>query len=349
MNSEIPLSKISQFKPGQTADCFAQLSSKEKGTTRDGKPYYRTTFRDSEKQVTCMIWQDTPFFDSCELDWKTGEFYKIRCTFEETQYGPQIEIDVIRPVKESDHSDGFHPADFLLSTRFDVEKMFAELMELVDEKIVETPLQKLVTSILTEHEKEFKKMPAASRYHHAYRGGLLEHTLSVTRNAVFFSEKYDNYYPEIHPPLSKSLVVAGAILHDIGKLIELDGHPQGSDYTPQGRLVGHILLGRDLVRDKAKEIDEFNPETLLRLEHIVISHQNLPEWGSPIAPHTPEALLVYYADALDAAYHQIVTPLETEPKEMEQFTDRNNVLRRGIFRGLTSPLISGKESSDADD
>src|SRR5690606_29252006 len=118
-----------------------------------------------------------------------------------------------------------------------------------------------------------------SRNHHAFAGGFLEHVLSVTRTAVYLAEKYDEYYPRLG--LSKDLVVAGAILHDIGKLLELDVQPEGATYTPSGRLVGHILLGRDLVRQKACQIEGFDPEVLLRLEHVIISHQGLPEWGSP--------------------------------------------------------------------
>ena len=90
----------------------------------------------------------------------------------------------------------------------------------------------------------------------------------------------------------------------------------------------------DLVRDKAAEISEMDPEVLLRLEHMIVSHQNLPEWGSPITPHTPEALLVYYADDIDAKFHMMALALEGEPQDDEQFTDRNNALRRSIFRGL---------------
>ena len=94
------------------------------------------------------------------------------------------------------------------------------------------------------------------------------------------------------------------------------------------------MLGRDLVRDKASELGDVDPETLLRLEHIIVAHQNLPEWGSPIAPHTPEALLVHYADDVDAKFHMMATLLETEPIAGAEFTDRNNPLRRQIFRGL---------------
>ncbi len=131
-----------------------------------------------------------------------------------------------------------------------------------------------------------------------------------------------------------SLVVAGAVLHDIGKLIELDYRPQGSGYSARGKLIGHILLGRDLVRDKAATIPEMDPEILLRLEHIIVAHQNLPEWGSPIAPHTPEALLVYYADDIDAKFHMMALALMEDSPDDEQFTPRDNPLRRGIFRGL---------------
>ena len=158
--------------------------------------------------------------------------------------------------------------------------------------------------------------------------------LCVTKNALYLADRYRGHYPHLQPPLSKSLVVAGAVLHDIGKMQELEFQPHGADYTPRGRLVGHILLGRDIVRDAAGSIDGFDPETLLRLEHIIISHQNLPEWGSPIAPHTPEALLVHYADDIDAKFHIMAAVLETPPADDERFSNSQNPLRRRLFRGL---------------
>ena len=161
--------------------------------------------------------------------------------------------------------------------------------------------------------------------------------LSVTRTCVFLADKYHDYYPHQQPPLSKSLVIAGAILHDIGKTLELDHKPQGADYTPQGRLIGHILLGRDLVRDKARELGGLDAETLLRLEHIIVAHQNLPEWGSPVAPHTPEALIVHFADDLDAKYNMMARALSAEGASEGQFTSRDNPLRRMVFRSLRTP------------
>ncbi len=334
MNTDNPIVPLGEMQPGQQADCFALLVAKDKAKTRDGKPYFRVSFRDPKRKATAMIWNDSPWFAKCESVWSVGEFYKLRCTFSESQYGPQIELDRVRSVEPNDRQQGFDPSGFFATTRFDTGEMFDELIGIANEHITDVPLRQLVTGLMQDNADDVKVIAAAARNHHAFSGGYLEHTLSVTRTAVFLAEKYIAYYPDMQPPLSKSLVVAGAILHDIGKLIELDFQPQGATYSPRGRLIGHILLGRDLVRERAQSIPDLDPETLLRLEHIIVSHQNLPEWGSPVAPHTPEALLVYFADDIDAKFHEMAMPLCADPAEGEQFTSRDNPLRRSIFRGL---------------
>lgn len=325
---------LSDLASGEQGDCFVLLASKDKSQTRDGKPYYRVNFRDCKRTATSMIWSDTGWFADCENKWSVGEFYKVRCSYSENQYGPQIEIDRIRIVEAADRTQGFSPDDFYEHSRFDRDEMFTELMRIAQEQISEQPLSQLVVGLLEEHTDLIKRMSAASRNHHAFIGGYLEHVLSVTKTAVFLADKYLAYYPDMQPPLSKSLVVAGAILHDIGKSLELDHQPSGTDYTAAGRLIGHILLGRDMIREQSRKVPDLNPETLLRLEHIIVSHHNLPEWGSPIAPHTPEALLVSIADDTDAKFNMMAKPLETPLQAGEQFTSRDNPLRRQLFRGL---------------
>ena len=326
--------RLSELESGQTGDCFVLLSAKTRALTRDGKPYYRVEFRDARRTATAMIWSDSGHFADCESKWQVGEFYKLRCKYVENQYGPHVDLDRVRPVEPGDAADGFDAAEFSRASRFDVDRMFAELMEIARSGISDAPLRQLTVELLEEHAERIKQMPAAARHHHAYRGGFLEHVLSVTRTAVFLADKYSAYYRRMQPPLSKSLVLAGAILHDIGKLQELDLRPQGADYTSKGRLIGHVLLGRDMIRDKAATVPDLDPEILLRLEHVIVSHQNLPEWGSPVTPHTPEALLVYFADDVDAKFHMMAATLEDEPDEGDDFTSRNNALRRNIFRGL---------------
>ena len=333
--------KLSELEPGETGDVFGLLVKKDRGQTRDGKPFYRVAFRDAQRTVTVMIWLDGGWFEDCEERWKVDDFYKLRGRYYENQYGSQFELEKIRPVEPADAQAGFDPLDFQVSTPFDPDKMFAELVALAEEHISDIPLRKLTTGLLLDHADQLLVMQAASHNHHAYRGGYLEHVLSVTKTAVFLADKYRAHYPDLSPPLSKDLVVAGAILHDIGKLQELQTRPTGAEYTPAGRLIGHLVLGRDLVRAKAGEIEEFDPEILLRLEHILLSHQGLPEWGSPIPPSTPEAFLVHHADDIDAKFQMIAGALTTASTgSPATFTSRDNPLRRQIFRGFDDPKPS---------
>lgn len=334
MPVETRICKLADLKPGAQADCFVLLSAKDRATTRDGKPYYRVTFRDAARSAVAMVWSDSPWFEGCDASWKIGACYKLRCRYVESSYGPQLELERLRLVEEADRKDGFDETALVKSTRFDIESMYVELLTIARSKIEPEPLRRLVVGILEEHSDAIKRGSAARKNHHAYAGGFLEHVLSVTRNAVFLAEKYAADYPNMQPPLSKSLVVAGAILHDVGKLVELEFALEGPRRTAEGELIGHILLGRDMVRERAKNVPNLDRETLLRLEHIIVAHQNLPEWGSPIAPHTPEALLVYFADDVDAKFHMLAASLEAAAPNDEEFTPRDNALRRSIFRGL---------------
>lgn len=336
-----PAVSLADLTDGQHADVFVLLADRETATTRDGKPYFRVTFRDAARQVSFPIWNNTPLFTDCEQAWKPGEFYKVRGIYRETSYGPQLDIEKIRAVVPEDADEGFNPADFFERTRFDVETMFAELREIAEQQIANQPLRRLVLNLLDEHAEAIKQIPAATHNHHAFLGGYLEHVLSVTKTALYFSEKYEAYYDTLEPPLDRSLVVAGAILHDIGKLHELELRKQRYEYSAAGRLIGHILIGRDMVREAAESVPDLDPEVLLRLEHVIVSHQNLPEWGSPKTPHTPESLLVHYADDADAKFHIMVRALETDRGEGE-FTSRQNALRRHIYRGSVAENESDK-------
>lgn len=322
-----------ELEAGVLGQAFVLLDSKTQAKTRDGKPYYRVVFRDAVRSATAMVWADSRWFDDCHENWTKDGFYKIRGKYTESQYGPQLDIERIRAVESPEDEPGFDPSAFFVTSRFDADEMYANLVDLAQESIEEKPLLDLTLKILETYEETIRTLPAAARNHHAYRGGFVEHVLSVTQTAAYLADKYAVYYKRMKPPLSKSLVVAGAILHDIGKVKELSQTTASADYTAEGRLIGHILLGRDLVRDHAKEIPDLSEESRLRLEHIVVSHQNLPEWGSPIAPHTPEALLVHYADDIDAKFHMMASVLEEPADDDEDFSSYHNPLRRRIYRG----------------
>ena len=325
--------RLCELVSGEHGDFFALLVKKDAGKTRDGKPFFRAQFRDANRSATAMIWADGGWFADCEQRWQPGHYFKIRARYFENQYGPGLELEKLRPVEDADRQAGFDPGEFYSRSRFDSQEMHAELRDIAQREITEPCVRQLVIMLLDQHAELLMGMAAAMHHHHAFQGGFLEHVLSVTRTAVYLADKYVAYYPDLN--LSKSLVVAGAILHDIGKIFELDHQPAGSEYTPVGRLIGHIVLGRDMVREAAATIPEFDPEMLLRLEHLILAHQGTPEWGSPIPPSTPEALLVHYADDIDAKFHMMAMAL-TAPVTAgnEEFTGRDNPLHRRLFRGL---------------
>ena len=323
---------LSEMISGQEADAFVLMTAKEELKTRDGKPYFKVGFRDFAREVVFPIWQDSAWAVDCRQQWKTGAFYKIRAVYRETSYGPQLDLKKIREVVEADAEDGFTPSMCQPQTRFPAEQMFDELIAIANAHITDLAVRALVVDVMNQNHAALLTLPAATRNHHAFVGGYLEHVLSVTKTCVYLAGKYDEYYPDLQPRLNKSVMIAGAILHDIGKLREIEEHPEGAEYTAAGNLIGHILQGRDIVREAAagRGID---PDLMLRLEHIIVSHQRLPEWGSPKAPMTPEALLVHYADDMDAKYHMMYCILRDEASAAGPMTSKKNVLFQKVYKG----------------
>ena len=326
--SATPLADLTH---GQEADFYALLASREELTTKDGKPYFRVAFRDAGREVNFPIWGDTPWAVDCRDQWKVGEFYKLRAQYRDTNYGPQLEIRKIRPVNDDDFADGFEPSMCMPRTRFDPQEMFDQMIALVNDNISDEQLSCFVLAILEKYREVLLSIPAAKYNHHAQVGGFLEHVLSVAKTCAYLAQKYDELYPDMQPPLHKGLVVAGGVLHDIGKIRELRQTPTGAEYTAAGTLIGHVLQGRDMIREMAVEhpLDE---EILLRLEHIIVAHQRLPEWGSPKPPMTPEALIVHHADDLDAKLQMFYTTLAEDSTE-GPFTSNRNPTRERIYRG----------------
>ncbi len=329
-----PLLALSDLAPGQEADFFALLSAKESLTTREGKPYFKVAFRDARREVSFPVWGDAPLADDCRKTWSVGAIYKLRAVYRETSYGPQLEINRIREATDKDAADGFDPTMFLPQSRFDPAAMWNDLTALANDQITGAPLRALVLGLLEENREALARLPAATHNHHAFVGGWLEHVLSVARTCVYLADKYTAQYPDMSPPLDRDLVIAGGILHDIGKLRELEQQAQGARYTAAGNLIGHLVQGRDMVREAAAG-HELRGDTLLRLEHIVLSHQRLAEWGSPKPPMTPEALLVHYADDVDAKLYMMYAALRDDASE-GPVTSKRNVLMQPIYRGEPS-------------
>ncbi len=325
--------RLHELIDGQSGDFFALLAEKVRGSRRDGKPYFTCRFRDSRRTATFMVWSDGPWFEECERGWQEGGFFKIRGTYgEHPTYGPQLEIQNVRAVTEADQTDGFNPLDFVDCTRFSIDAMYQDLWSLAETHIADVPLRRLVMTLLERNSKALKCLPATTKHFYPFAGGLLEHTLSVTRTALHLADKYATHYPDLMPPLNRDLVLASAILHDIGRVREFGNDAVNVQRTVDGHLLGHLILGRDLVRDTARELGDVEPELVQLLEHIILSHLNLPEWGSPRLPLVPECLIVHHADDLDAKLEMYVRCL-TRDKEEGPFTARDAVLGRQLYKG----------------
>jgi 3'-5' exoribonuclease len=179
--------------------------------------------------------------------------------------------------------------------------------------------------------RDFCRAPAGVRMHHAYVGGLLEHVVTLLEAA-------DRIAP-LYPELNRDLLLMGVFLHDLGKVRELS-FDRGLSYTDEGQLVGHIVLGVELLAEKVRQAAEltgepFPPELLLRLRHLIVSHHGALEFGSPVVPMTPEAIALHYLDNLDAKVHSFTRDIR-EDRGTSAWTPYSNQTQRRLFKGEKS-------------
>jgi 3'-5' exoribonuclease len=325
--------KLHELVPGQgLADCFALLVEKAKLATRDGKVFFRCTFRDRRRTVTCAVWSDAVLFEDCENHWTAGQIYKLRCLFSEHEkYGPKIEVMAIRAYADATDAGDVSLDDLIDRPRSNPVENLDAILEIAAKSIADEPLKMLIVMLLDRHRDRLIAMPASARQFYPYVGGWSEHVLNVLENCVWLAERYSARFPGLL--LNRDLLMAGAILHDIGRVAELRPAEVGAPFeaTIPGKLIGHVILGRDMVRDAALAIAGFNPEMLLLLDHLIQSHLTLPEWGSPRLPMIAEALILHHADDLDAKYEMYARLLEKDAKP-GAFTDRDPVLGKELLK-----------------
>jgi 3'-5' exoribonuclease len=333
--------RLSDLRDGQEAECFAALVRKVRGTTYKNESYLKCYFRDKRVTVEAPLWADSRFLKQAET-WADGVAYRLHVRAAvKPRYGLQLEILNIRPATADDVADGYNFYDLVESTDRDPELLFQNIVGYVEKGIDCPQLKRLVLGLLNENAELFKKLPAAQGMHHPYTGGLVEHVWSMTRTACWVAEHYARYYDRLDPPLNKGVVVAATVLHDIGKLRELEYHPVESKYTKEGRLIGHILMGRDMVRQAAGAIDGFPEETLLILEHAILAHHGRKEFGSPVEPMTLEALLVSFVDDLDAKMNAAARERLNCHTDGE-FTDKVwSLANRPIYKGVPTNGVDG--------
>ncbi len=307
---------IKDIKEGLEVDAPFLLEGVRLGQTKSGRPYVGLKLKDRTGRIEARVWEDAEQFFELFHD---GDLAQIRGVGESFQ--GQMQLKITQAVKLS--MDDVDLALLLPASPFDPREMFKELLNLV-RSIADPHLKGLLEDILNDEElmKRFKQAPAAKRFHHAYIAGLLEHTLAVVRAADAVARLY--------PVLNRDLLLTGAVIHDLGKVREFDMEA-GGDYTTEGRLLGHVIIGLEILEKKLAARAEF-PEDLARLlKHMIASHHGEYEFGSPKKPKILEALALYALDDLDAKLNGINGFLKRHSRE-NGWTDYNRLLERYFFR-----------------
>lgn len=303
---------VSELTEGARVDASFVVRSKEVRATRNGDAYLALTLADRTGAVPAVLFRPT----RAAVAAPAGSVARVMGVVTVYRGIRRISIDSLTP------ADRWVREDLIASGPRPVEEMKAELSEVV-RSIGEGSLRRLVSTVLKQDDvlERFCTLPASQEYHHAYLGGLLEHTLSVARLCRTIAEAYDG--------VDRDLLVAAAVLHDIGKVDELS-IDTAIGYTDEGRLLGHVVTGLGRVRAAASRL-KIERDLITRLEHALLSHHGELEWGSPKRPSTIEALLLHHADNLDAKAAGFLSLVAGASFAEETWTDASNLFRRPLF------------------
>ncbi len=309
---------IESLREGERVNEIYLCKVKQSALTKAGKPYENVILQDKTGTLDAKIWDPGSIgideFDALDYVAVTGDITSF-------QGNLQLSIKRARKVQEGE----YNPKDYLPVSDKNVDEMYIELCGLI--KTVSNPyLNKLLKSFFMEDaafEKRFKFHSAAKSVHHGFVGGLLEHTLSVAKNCDYFAKAY--------PILNRDLLLSAAIFHDIGKLEELSIFPE-NDYTDEGQLLGHIMIGAEMVGERMRTIEGFPRRLGNELKHCILAHHGELEFGSPKKPALAEALALSFADNMDAKMETLREIFAGTPENNTEWLGYNRLLETNIRR-----------------
>lgn len=311
---------IETFREKETITGIYYCSQKSTALSKTGKEYASLKLQDKTGAVDGKIW-NLGSAGIREFDEKDYVYIKAEVTV--FNGALQLNIAEVRVAEEGTYSE----EDYLPCSAYDIEEMYTEFMGIL-KKVNNPHLKELIKMFYVDNKdyiKEFKKHSAAKRVHHGFVGGLLEHTLSVTRLCDVIGDKYSF--------LNKDLLVTAAAFHDMGKVYELSPFPD-NDYTDAGQLIGHIVMGSELISNAIREIPDF-PKVLERqLKHCILAHHGEFEYGSPKKPALAEALALHYADDLDAKLETFKEAITTPQGQSGEWLGFNKMLDSNIRKTL---------------
>lgn len=297
------MKKLLDYEVGETIDLFLMIKQATTGVTTKGSPFMTVILQDKSGDLDAKLWDTT---EAHVEAYRAGTIVRVGGDVHEYRGKNQLRIKSIRPAKEE---EGVTISDLIPSSAKSKEVLFEELMGFFFE-MKNPQIQRITRHLLKKHEVAFKTYPAATRNHHDYVSGLIDHVVSMLNLGKAIADLY--------PTLNKDLLYAGIILHDVGKVIELSG-PIGTQYTVEGNLLGHITIMVNEIEKAAEEL-QIEGEEVMLLQHMVLSHHGKEEWGSPKRPMLKEAEMLHYIDNIDAKMNMLNRALQqAKPGE---FTER---------------------------
>ena len=314
------LPRLTSLTPEDTGWGFFLCTNKEVRAGKSGADFLILTLQDAWGRATAKMFTDVARFGA---EVEPGDFVRVEGRGSLYNGEVQLVLSTLRRVNpDQDRLQGFREDDCILSAPRALDEMWAELQAAI-QGMKDPNIRVLVSRIVADHETPLKVWPAAQRIHHAYRGGFLEHVTKMAEVGRLIARAYG---------ANEDLVLAGVVLHDIGKLQELANEGGVASYTRDGNMVGHIALGLMLVRETANGISGFPLELRSQIEHLVASHHGTREHGSPVEPKTVEAFIVAAVDELDATLNQVRQAVADDGGELE-FTAWHRRLGRVLYKG----------------
>lgn len=293
---------INELREGEFISEVYFCKSKTDGTAKTGKTYYSLVLQDKTGTIDGKIWD----LSNAIAHFEPMDYIKIDGQVTAFKGALQLNIKKVRKANEGEYD----PGEYMPYTKKNIEEMYKELVAIIN-SISNKYLKKLLESFFiedTEFASRFKNHSAAKSIHHGFVGGLLEHTLSVAKLCDFLATRY--------PVIKRDLLVTAAIFHDIAKVDELSTFPE-NDYTDEGQLIGHIVMGAMMITERIATIDGFPVTLANELKHCVLSHHGELEFGSPKKPALIEALALAHADNLDAKLQTFTEVLESNNGKTE--------------------------------
>ena len=315
--SEEIMKYIETLREGERVSEIYLVKSKQAALTKAGKPYDNVILQDKTGTLDAKIWDPGSVgiaeFEAMDYVAVTGDI---------TSFQGNLQMSIKR-ARKADEGE-YEPKDYLPVSSKDMDAMYETLKKYIA-SVKNTYLNQLLNVFFAdpEFEKRFKFHSAAKSVHHGFVGGLLEHTLSVTRNCDYFAKCY--------PILNRDLIVTAAIFHDIGKLEELSTFPE-NDYTDEGQLLGHIMIGAEQVGLKIREIEGFPIILANELKHCILAHHGELEYGSPKKPALAEAVALSFADNIDAKMETITEMFSNVPENNLEWQGYNRFMESNFRR-----------------